>query len=90
MEPINMTVLIDESSCECLYVDGKRWNGAGETTVYVTDIVAEAAGRPMLLKHVHVERPGRERGIVIVFEPWPESLEEAKKWIKTEATATAS
>lgn len=82
MEPIEMTVFIDEDSNECLYVEGKRWEGAGETTIYIADIVAHAKDRPILLKHVDV--PGDW------YSEWPETLAEVTNRIATQKTATAS
>ncbi len=69
-EPINMTVFIDENSNECLYVEGKAWDGRGERTVYVTDLDAYAKQRPILLQHIPIEGDWAER--------WPDDMDEVR------------
>ena len=69
-EPINLTVVIDEDSDECLYIEGKSWRGTGESTVYVTDLTEAAGNRPIMLRHVHIEH---------TFTRWPDKLEDALK-----------
>lgn len=89
MEPIKMTVLIDEDSNECLYVEDAAWHSRGEITVFVCDLVAEAKGRPMLLDHVRVSRPGRDvedKGWV--YDRWPRSLADTLAWRETAATVS--
>jgi hypothetical protein len=66
--PVNITVVIDSDSNECMYVEEDCWSGTGEITVYVTDLVEYSHGRPILLNHVSIEH---------VHEVWPDSLNEA-------------
>lgn len=80
MEPMKLTVLIDEDSNECLYVEGKAWAGRGEMTVYVCDLVAEAGEWPILLRHIKVT--GSRYG------QWPENLEDARIWMGDKATVS--
>lgn len=69
MEPVEITVVIDQDdSVECMYVEGKAWDGRGEQTIYVTDLFAAAKGRPILLTHKLVDWTG----------PWPDTLEEIR------------
>lgn len=64
-----LTVLIDQGGCECLYIDGVRWDQPCETTIYVTDLAEAAKGEPVLLEHLPVNLPED-------FEGWPKSLQE--------------
>lgn len=66
-ETKKLTVLIDENSDECLYVDGIAWSATGERTVYVCDLVEMSLGMPIELKQVSVVR-GEKR--------WPERLDD--------------
>jgi len=64
---VELVVVIGEDTYECLYIEGKRWDGAGEMTVYACDLVDAASGRLIKLEHrVIDDRPGE----------WPERLED--------------
>ena len=65
---VEITVVIDQDSSECLYVAGRAWESRGET-VYVSDLVDVADGRLIDLKHVSIE---------FVHDEWPDLLSDAK------------
>lgn len=63
-----LTIVIDENSCECLYIDGKSWPSKGEMTVYACDIASAAGGEPVLISHESID---------FYHEQWPDTLEAA-------------
>jgi hypothetical protein len=63
-----LTVVIDEDSDECLYIDGKAWKEKGETTVYACDVAKAAGEEPFLFRHVAIDGYHLE---------WPDTLEAA-------------
>jgi hypothetical protein len=63
-----LTVVIDEDSDECLYIDGKAWDSAGERTVYACDVAKAAGEEPFLFRHVLIDGHHLE---------WPDTLEAA-------------
>lgn len=72
METVKLTVMIDEQSDECLYVGEHAWDGRGERTVYVSDLMEHAAGKLIELKHVSCVR-----SFGGVKTAWPDTLTEA-------------
>lgn len=63
-----LTIVIDENSYECLYIDGKAWASTGEVTVYACDIAAAAGDEPVLIVHQPID---------FYHEQWPDTLEAA-------------
>lgn len=63
-----LTIVIDEDSYECLYIDGKAWGSKGEMTVYACEIAEAAGDEPVLIRHVPIEWEHKE---------WPDTLEAA-------------
>lgn len=70
-----LTVLIDEESNECLYIDGIAWESTGEVTVYCCDIAEHAGDAAIIFKHEHIGH---------CHDRWPRTLAEA---VKPPATA---
>ena len=65
---VEITVVSDLDSNECLYANCKAWKSKGETTVYACDLVEAAQGRLIDLKHVLIE---------FVHDEWPDCLSDA-------------
>jgi hypothetical protein len=60
--PKQIVVAIDQdSSAECLYINGKAWSGVGEYTVYATDIAEAAGNSPITFEHREVVCPIESR-----------------------------
>jgi hypothetical protein len=68
MDTKTLTVVIDDDSNECLYIDGKAWESTGETTVFSCDIAIAAGDEPVRVVH---------KSIDFRHEEWPETLEAA-------------
>lgn len=63
-----LTVVIDEDSNECLYIDGNSWESKGEKTVHSCDVAEAAGDQPILFRHVSID---------FYHHDWPDTLEEA-------------
>ncbi len=63
-------VMRDAEANECLYIDGRRWDGYHEVTVYSCDLVSAAEGKPVLLSDVSIDDE---------VDEWPELLQDACK-----------
>ena len=63
-----VTIVIDEDSFECLYINGVIWPSKGEWSVYAVDIAKAAGDEPVLIRHVPID---------FAHEEWPDSLEAA-------------
>jgi hypothetical protein len=73
-----LTIVIDDYSTECLYIDGRAWPDKGECTVYAGDLVEAAGGKACKIEHVEVEP----------VDQWPDNLADlqrtdGKPWPKT-------
>lgn len=49
-----LVAIDDDTSDECLYVDGVCWKSVGETTVYASDIAEVAGTEPIVFEHREV------------------------------------
>ena len=67
-KPIELTVVCDGDSNECLYTDGAAWPCRGCTAVYAGDLAEAADRQPVLIRHECVEW---------VHDEWPDRLEDA-------------
>ncbi len=65
---VDLTVVIDSDSNECLYKNGVAWEAKGETTVYVSDLVEASGGFLIYLQH---------KSIDFFHDEWPDELSDA-------------
>lgn len=63
-----LTIVSDEDSRECLYIDGVAWKAKGETTVYAVDICQAAGDQPVRLVFESID---------FYHHDWPDTLEAA-------------